>query len=314
VENAVGEGLKWDKDVPVCNDVNECTISESDPCYYMANSQCQNTPGSYLCKCRAGFKNPPSNPSTCSPGSNVEGKVKFDEEFPTELWNPESELSTDMKGALKDMAINILKRILPEGEAIIEITRISKGSNIVEYDVFLFQKQHNENDEADEIANPKPTVSSEPIELDSLTKRMYDEWKPVNVSGLYLVPERKEFALTDKDECENGENDCSENADCSNTVGSFLCQCREGFRDDSKDADFPGRRCIKLETVVTKMPNVDEESDSDGKWMMIACGLLGLALVAAVLGVVVMKWKKKEKKQKMVAEGFSNQQEKPQLP
>ena len=38
---------------------------------------------------------------------------------------------------------------------------------------------------------------------------------------------------SDINECE-GTNDCSANADCSNTVGSYRCDCREGFEGTGK--------------------------------------------------------------------------------
>jgi len=311
VQDAVGGELRWDNDIPVCNDVDECTISGIDPCRYAANSECKNIPGSYFCTCRLGFKSPPSSPSACSSGSNVEGKVKFDEQFPVDLWNPDSGLSVEMKSALKNMVANILERIMPEAEAIVEITRISRGSIIVEYDMFLFEKRQVENAAADK---PDPAVHSEPMELESLTKRMYDEWKPLNVSGLYLVPERREFALADKNECESGENDCSENADCTNTVGGFRCRCKEGFLDESVEARFAGRHCVQR--PANRPDGEDDESDGNGKWLMIACGLLVVAFAAAVLSVVVLRWKKKEKKKqkklKSASDGFANPQEKPQ--
>ena len=34
---------------------------------------------------------------------------------------------------------------------------------------------------------------------------------------------------TDLDECRTGINHCSENADCSNTEGSYDCTCRDKF-------------------------------------------------------------------------------------
>ena len=34
----------------------------------------------------------------------------------------------------------------------------------------------------------------------------------------------------DINECISGQNDCSENADCLNTEGSFRCQCHSGYR------------------------------------------------------------------------------------
>ena len=34
----------------------------------------------------------------------------------------------------------------------------------------------------------------------------------------------------DVNECISGQNDCSENADCLNTEGSYRCQCHSGYR------------------------------------------------------------------------------------
>ena len=41
-------------------------------------------------------------------------------------------------------------------------------------------------------------------------------------------------------------NDCSVNANCFNTPGSFLCSCRDGFKDM---AELPGRQCAGKEGV-----------------------------------------------------------------
>ena len=42
---------------------------------------------------------------------------------------------------------------------------------------------------------------------------------------------------TDDDECKNGLDNCSVNANCTNTIGSFECTCNDGFGGD-------GRTCI----------------------------------------------------------------------
>ena len=39
---------------------------------------------------------------------------------------------------------------------------------------------------------------------------------------------------SDVDECATGRDDCSLNAVCINTDGSFLCQCRPGFEGDGR--------------------------------------------------------------------------------
>ena len=36
----------------------------------------------------------------------------------------------------------------------------------------------------------------------------------------------------DIDECENGEDNCHENAQCTNTEGSFTCSCNPGYTGD----------------------------------------------------------------------------------
>ena len=38
----------------------------------------------------------------------------------------------------------------------------------------------------------------------------------------------------DINECDNGSNDCHVNANCTNTVGSFLCTCNAGYTGDGR--------------------------------------------------------------------------------
>ena len=40
--------------------------------------------------------------------------------------------------------------------------------------------------------------------------------------------------VKDINECENGENDCSDDAICFNTEGSFECGCKKGFEGDGQ--------------------------------------------------------------------------------
>ncbi len=49
-----------------------------------------------------------------------------------------------------------------------------------------------------------------------------DHWPKHDGEGL---------TISDMIEC-NGENSCDVNADCSNTIGGYNCQCKPGFTGD----------------------------------------------------------------------------------
>ena len=42
----------------------------------------------------------------------------------------------------------------------------------------------------------------------------------------------KGFISIDEDKCKEGNNECHVNATCSNTEGSYICSCNEGFTGD----------------------------------------------------------------------------------
>ena len=51
------------------------------------------------------------------------------------------------------------------------------------------------------------------------------------------------FSLTDVNECETGEALCDPNADCTDILTSYSCQCRQGFEGN-------GFNCTGLEIYV----------------------------------------------------------------
>ena len=44
-------------------------------------------------------------------------------------------------------------------------------------------------------------------------------------------------SCVDIDECVTGTHNCNESANCTNTNGSFTCQCKEGYTGDGVDCE-----------------------------------------------------------------------------
>ena len=51
---------------------------------------------------------------------------------------------------------------------------------------------------------------------------------------MHIVLVFLQILLTDDNECKNGLHDCDINANCTNTIGSFECTCKDGFLGDGK--------------------------------------------------------------------------------
>nr|XP_034972576.1 uromodulin-like 1 [Zootoca vivipara] len=60
----------------------------------------------------------------------------------------------------------------------------------------------------------------------------------------HFMIDNSSLSLHDYDECEKEETDCSSDASCSNTYGSYECSCKEGFVN--ANAERPGRNCEAL--------------------------------------------------------------------
>ena len=53
----------------------------------------------------------------------------------------------------------------------------------------------------------------------------------------------------DKNECKNGESKCDDNADCTNTVGSYSCKCKTGFSGDGFSCSGKYRSSLRVRVV-----------------------------------------------------------------
>ena len=50
----------------------------------------------------------------------------------------------------------------------------------------------------------------------------------------------------DIDECLNASHNCDERANCTNTIGSYLCSCEQGYEGDGRTCivSVPGKRVL----------------------------------------------------------------------
>ena len=60
-------------------------------------------------------------------------------------------------------------------------------------------------------------------------------WLALYVS--YHIKKSNFMLVSDITECEDGTDECNDTATCTNTIGSYECQCNEGFTGD-------GRSCM----------------------------------------------------------------------
>jgi hypothetical protein len=100
----------------------------------------------------------------------------------------------------------------------------------------------------------------------------------------------------DVDECVSGNNNCLHgNANCTNTIGSYTCECKEGFTGNGVDCEGRGktdfftsfwRHTRHLGFTVVAMSHVTEPEICRIKWV-IALYVINLLFPVLVLLVIV---------------------------
>ncbi|CAL1533949.1 unnamed protein product, partial [Lymnaea stagnalis] len=102
-------------------------------------------------------------------------------------------------------------------------------------------------------------------------------------SGLKIQSISKDsFTVTDYDECALKErNDCSQFANCLNTVGSFMCICKPRYEDVSAKSNLrPGRDCQIPNTDTTVVySELCSSDDCKTKWEYVALALTVFLLI-----------------------------------
>ena len=59
----------------------------------------------------------------------------------------------------------------------------------------------------------------------------------VTMVGMYNCHQTDSATSTDIDECEKGTDNCDDNAECTNTEGSFECTCNTGYEGSGSNCD-----------------------------------------------------------------------------
>ncbi|XP_069366337.1 uromodulin-like 1 [Paralichthys olivaceus] len=141
--------------------------------------------------------------------------------FTADLHNSSSQAYKNLNASIIEEIYQSLspemKALVDSGQVRIEIRSFSAGSVVVNFTLILIPSQSHD------ISNVSVAL------LNSLMN-----------SSKYAV-DRNSTSITDSNECESGENDCSQWASCTNTVGSYTCDCLEAFIDNNPER--PGRAC-----------------------------------------------------------------------
>ncbi|XP_072177721.1 hyalin-like [Diadema setosum] len=175
-----------------------------------------------------------------------------DIDYTLELANESSELYTNLTETIIGVILATTTVIND-----VTVTEYRQGSVIAVLDSFV-----------------NTSTSFSTVEADVLNN-FGDETLTAGLASIRVEPEATK--ITDADECASDEtNDCSPNAVCANTEGSFTCQCYESYVDLSADGSGRGKICEFSQSVV----------------IGAICGVI-LFIIVIVAGGAILCWKRR---------------------
>ncbi|KAM3601857.1 uncharacterized protein V6R79_020107 [Siganus canaliculatus] len=145
-------------------------------------------------------------------------------EFTEDLQNSSSQAYKNLTEGIREEISKSpkMKAMLESGQARIEIRGFSPGSVVVNFTIIFTT------DQGQDSGNVSAAL------LHSLMN-----------SSIFTV-DINSTSINDFDECASVANDCSKDAICRNTWGSYTCVCLDGFLDNNRER--PGRACEETGT------------------------------------------------------------------
>ncbi|XP_077993986.1 uncharacterized protein LOC144447778 [Glandiceps talaboti] len=222
-----------------CIDINECATNDN-----LCNdtiTECVNTEGSYQCDCIPGYFKMDAGNQTCIYARALYGEFSIYEvngnpaTFTDTLSDSTSVDFNSLEIKVQEVLRYIFLRSLFTRDTYYgtEVLRFSAGSIRTEFVTY-------HSTDSDYSPDVLTTILQSYADSNDLIT--------VTTGSLSALLSNESVHFEDYDECANSQdNDCSMNATCINTVGSFTCLCTTGFEDTSDDTtDRPGRMCTEI--------------------------------------------------------------------
>ena len=193
-----------------CTDIHECNdkVDDCDP-----NASCANTTGSFTCKCKTGFQ---GDGKTCTAnGSDASSSDVDAGSQPDTGPTPDTTGGTDA-GSTPDSTDT------SDGSGSCSAGYYKSGGECVDI---------NECTSGAAKCSDKGTCANSPGSFTCTCKEGFS-----GDGKTCCGPGFKQSSGTCQDihECNDGLDDCADNADCANTTGSYTCKCKTGFTGDGK--------------------------------------------------------------------------------